>query len=318
MTFRTEINIPKSEIKLDYHDKVLLLGSCFSDNIGQKLLYHKWDAVVNPFGTIYNSYSINKLIDRVTKGMAFTKDEIQYNEVTQDYFHYDLHSDFNATSPDLVIEKANNTIAEVRSSLESISTIIITLGTSYIYHHNTLGMVSNCHKVPQKNFIKQLLPIQKQVEYIVNTISVLKKHNPSIKVILTVSPVRHIKEGLSNNNLSKSILRVACQEALQAIDNATYFPSYEAIIDDLRDYRFMSRDYIHPNEEAIDYIWNLFCNTYMDQNTIYLIDKISSIKKDLAHIHSNPSSSMALKHKQSTQTKINDLKEKYTFLSERF
>ncbi len=318
MTFHTEINISPSQVFIDHHQKILLIGSCFSDNIGQKLIYHKFEVIVNPFGTIYNIHSISKLIQRAINGEFFEKEEFLFNSLTETYYHFDLHSDFSSNNIDDILIESNDALECLSKQLLQLDKIVITLGTSYVFIHEKHGIVANCHKIPQKHFHKKLLSVEDQVSVFENLFSSIKIANIKVEYVLTVSPVRHIKEGLSNNNLSKSILRVTAQALVDKYDTVEYFPAYEIVIDDLRDYRFMKKDLIHPNEVAIEYIWDKFGDTYFDDKTRSLNGKIDSIQKDQDHRHRNPNSTIAIKHVENIKAKIKSLVKDDEIFKERF
>jgi hypothetical protein len=283
--FRTELIIPVSDQKINFKASIITLGSCFSDVIGNYLSENKFSTLVNPFGTVYNPISIfNLIVER-------TWDENKFVKSNGSIFHHDAHSSFFDDSE----KELKTRLVEVKSlAIEKIRTanwLIITFGTSIVYKlRDTDQVVSNCHKVPQINFTKHSLSMSEMIKGFKIFYDHIKLLNPSINLLLAVSPVRHIKDGLLENALSKSKLRMLCDEFQKQLTDVHYFPSYEIMMDDLRDYRFYKGDMIHPNEVAEHYIWELFQEVYFDSKTQQFIKEWKKIKDALAHKPFNPKS----------------------------
>ena len=271
-SYRTEINIQPSAQKIDHSHKIMTIGSCFSQVIGDRLVENKFNVQVNPIGTLFNPISIFKLLN------TGPLDEDGYLENNEMYFHYDLHSDLRAKD-----RKTLETIAGAKKQtcdafLNEASWLIITLGTAWVYERTSNNqIVANCHKVHQNEFKKRLLGMKEIVSAFDQLIVKLQKQNSKLKIILTVSPVRHIKDGLAENNLSKSILRVFCDYASQSHYGVFYFPSFEIMMDDLRDYRYFKEDLIHPNLTAESYIWEQFRESYFSETTSNIVNKWSKV-----------------------------------------
>ena len=309
MNFRTEINIPKAKNVIDYNSKIILLGSCFSDNIGEQFLYYKFNTLTNPFGVVFNPVSIEKLIFRSIQTALFTdKDFVFYNDKWQSL---DLHSNFSSVSLEESISRANKALLQTKEYLTTASHCIITLGTSWVYRSVTSNeIVANCHKIPQTKFQKELLSVTTIQKIIQSIISQIKIVNPNATIIFTISPVRHLKDGFVENNVSKSHLITALHSVLN-LKNVCYFPSYEIMLDDLRDYRFYKNDFLHPNDLAVTYIWNKFTASWFAENTDEIMKKVASVQKRLAHKPFNPNTENHQKFLDKLQRDIAVLKEEY-------
>jgi len=286
MQFRTKIPILQTDFKIDYNAKIVSLGSCFAVNIAEKFDYFKFENSCNPFGILFHPLAIEKLIDFAVSGKQFTdKDVFFHNER---WHCFDAHSDLSNSSKEDLIANLNAITTSLKLQLQSASHIIITYGTSWVYRNlesNTI--VANCHKVPQAAFSKEILSVETIEKSIQNTLDLIQKINPNVNFIFTVSPVRHLKDGFVENQLSKAHLITAIHQILQS---AIYFPSYEIMMDELRDYRFYAEDMIHPNSVAIDYIWQRFSETSISEESHSIMKEVETIQKGLAHRPFNPNS----------------------------
>lgn len=281
------------------------MGSCFSDNIGQKLITHKFSTCINPYGTIYNPYSIFR---NLHKSLSDGLDPENYLHTGSTFVHWDAHSVVSALDQDSFqqILRAQNRLS--RESLQQSRWMLITLGTAYIYNHRASGrIVANCHKIPQSEFHKSCLPVADIVDQYQKMLKSLLSVNPQIQIILTVSPVRHIRDGLVENNLSKSILLQAVHELVQLHENTHYFPAYEIMMDELRDYRFYKTDMIHPSQQAIDYIWSKFMATFVNESTRQFIRQWDQILKALEHRPFHPASDEHQQFLKATMKKLRQL-----------
>ncbi|BCY28391.1 GSCFA domain-containing protein [Flavobacterium okayamense] len=315
MLFRTEIPITKSDFLIDYHSKVLLLGSCFAENIGKKFNYYKFQTSVNPFGIIFNTVSLEKLIKRVVEKNYFTENDLFYHN---DLWHcYEVHSELSNTNKEEFLNNLNSIIDLTNKQITELTHCFITLGTSWVYRNNESSeIVANCHKVPQKEFTKELLSTKQIEESLQNIVTLIHSINPNVKFVFTVSPVRHIKDGFFENNVSKGNLFSAIQNILShRAESRCYFPSYEIVMDELRDYRFFEKDMLHPNQLAIDYIWEKLSFAYFSSETVKITHEIDSIQKGLAHKPFNPNTESHLKFVNNLQSKIKELNKKYHFLN---
>jgi hypothetical protein len=314
MQFRTQIPIPKSNYPLDYNSKIVSLGSCFAENMGDKFQYFKFQNTINPFGIIFNPVSIEKIIDKAIHATLFTeKDIFFYNER---WHCFDVHSDLSNSNKEELINNLNTIIKSTNQQISESSHFIITYGTSWVYRNiESDSIVANCHKVPQKQFKKELLSVEEIKESIANTLELIHSVNSNCNIIFTVSPVRHIKDGFVENQWSKANLISAIHSVLQVpISGAAYFPSYEIMMDELRDYRFYAEDMLHPNQIAIDYIWKRFKETTISETAYGTMDEVEGIQKSLSHKPFNPDSESHLKFESKVREKITKLENQYSFM----
>jgi len=311
MNFTTKIDIPKTQNPIDYNSKIVSLGSCFAENMGDKFQYFKFQSAINPFGIIFNSVSIEKIIGRVVNDVLFTEEDIFfYNER---WHCFEVHSDLSHSDKAEFVTNLNQILVETKRQLQEASHIIITYGTSWVYRNieqNTI--VANCHKVPQKQFAKELLSVETIKKSIEKTLSLIQSINPNCDFIFTVSPVRHLKDGFVENQVSKSHLLTAVYHVLK--ESATYFPSYEIMMDELRDYRFYAEDMLHPSQTAIDYIWERLRESTISETAYPTMDAVENIQKALQHRPFNPHSESHKKFESNLQSKIATLVAQYLFM----
>lgn len=282
MNFTTKIPISKSAHPIDYHSKIVSLGSCFAVNMAEKLDFFKFENTCNPFGIIFNPVSIEKLVYRITQQLFYTENDIFFHN--ESWHCYEAHSELSHSNKAAFLNSLNGIIEQANRQFRDASHLIITLGTSWVYRNiETNEIVANCHKVPQKQFKKELLSVEIIEQSIQNSISLIHNVNPNANFIFTVSPVRHIKDGFIENQVSKAHLIAALQTAISHLPSATYFPSYEIMMDELRDYRFYAEDMLHPSRVAIDYIWERFKETTILETAFSIMEEVETIQKGLAH-----------------------------------
>lgn len=275
--------------QIDYDSKILLLGSCFSENIGAKFAYYKLRSTVNPFGILFHPLAIEKLLIRAINKAYYNAGDLYFNN--EQWCCLDAHSKFNTSSKDALLAALNSQIDSTHKRLNSLTHIIITLGTSWVYRHIASdSTVANCHKLPQKQFKKELLSVPEIEASLEAAISLLKRVNPKITILFTVSPVRHLKNGFIENTRSKSHLHTAIHSLVASRKQIYYFPSYEIMMDELRDYRFYHSDMLHPNTLAIDYIWEKFKTVWFSENGIKVSELVASIQAKKSHRPFNKSS----------------------------
>jgi hypothetical protein len=285
MDFRTKIDIPKQNFEIDYNSKILLLGSCFTTQIGEILQDYKFNTVANPFGVLYNPYSIRNSIELLTTNKEFTtKDIIQTNptdKISQEkYASFFHHSSFARLSKEEFLENANEHLRKASQFLKAADTVIITLGTSWIYKLTENSMVvSNCHKRLSSEFTRERMTTSQVKQALENIINML----PDKKIIFTVSPIRHFKDGAHQNMLSKSTLLLAIDQVCQVVDRVDYFPAYEIVMDELRDYRFYAADMLHPSEVAIEYLWQRFREWCFSADANRATDEALRLRSRLNH-----------------------------------
>ncbi len=314
MNFRTNIQLQKERNPIDYNSKLLLIGSCFSEHIFQKLNYFKFNATSNPFGIIFNPIAIEKLVtNAINKKEYSEKDIFKLNER---WHCFDAHSDLSSNDKNKLLQNLNSAIKSTNKNLIEASHVIITLGTSWIYRFIEKGtIVGNCHKIPQKKFLKELLSVKKVIISLENMIALFKAINPEVNIIFTVSPVRHLKDGFVENSQSKAHLLTAIHQIIDKRNRLYYFPSYEIMLDDLRDYRFYNSDMLHPNEVAITYIWEQFQKVWVSENSATTMKEVETIQKGLAHKPFNPASEQHQKFLLDLQQKATKLQNQFPLIS---
>ncbi|UOB18558.1 GSCFA domain-containing protein [Abyssalbus ytuae] len=316
MKLQTIVPLNKEENQISYQSELLLIGSCFVLNMGSKFEYYKFKSVVNPFGIIFNPNAIDILVERAVNNKKFEEKDIFF--FNERWHCYEVHSDLSDVSKENLLHNLNQALDLLSYRLKKSTHIIITLGTSWVYRLNETGkLVANCHKVPQNNFTKHLLSTEEITENLENILNNVKNINNRAEVIFTVSPVRHLKDGFTENQASKSHLITALHEILNRKSgniNLTYFPSYEIMIDELRDYRFYKEDMVHPNSLAVNYIWEKFKAVWISESDFSTMEEVASIQKSLTHKPFNPESDQHKKFLKSLSEKIMYLQLKYPFI----
>ena len=311
MNFTTTIPISKSSNPIDYDSRIISLGSCFAQNIGEKFSYFKFQNTVNPFGIIFNPVSIENLISRVVNNQKFTENDIFFHN---DLWHcFEVHSELSHSDKTIFLDRLNQILSDFHLQIFKSTHFQITYGTSWVYRNKSSNsIVANCHKVPQSQFDKEILSVATIEKSIQNTIDLIQKVNPNCHFIFTVSPVRHIKDGFVENQRSKAHLISALHNFVTlSLSKCNYFPSYEIMMDELRDYRFYAEDMLHPSQTAIDYIWKRFSENYISEENYATMEEVCSIQKGLAHRPFNPNTA-------SHQKFLNTLKNKIVKLQEDF
>lgn len=307
MLFRTEIKINPLEQTFRYGDGLLFLGSCFADEVGAICKGMGFNALVNPFGVLYNPASIAHSVQRLHSGQAFSKGEIV--AVGDGMFCTFSHNTafWNSTETAL-LEQANQGLAEAHTHFLKSKWIVISLGTSWVFQEKeTQKVVSNCHKLPANHFERCFLSVEQSFQ---NLSAIVKQHSEK-QFVFTVSPLRHLKDGLHENQLSKAALLLAVDEVCKAFDNAHYFPAYEILLDELRDYRFYKEDMVHPTEQAVRYIWERFVDFAIDPKEKAAMKAVSELKPMLQHKPLFPESEAFKRFLQQKEKKINELKRDY-------
>jgi len=310
MQFRTQIPISKSNQPIDCNSKLVSLGSCFAVNMGEKFQYYKFQITTNPFGIIFNPVSIEKIVRRAVERQFFTEKDIFF--FNERWHCFDVHSELSHPNKEDFLQALNGLIQSTHQQLNDATHIIITYGTSWVYREKErFEVVANCHKLPQKNFDKDLLSVESIEKAIHNTINLIQKINPNCSFIFTVSPVRHIKDGFAENQLSKAHLISALHSSISKLATSNYFPSYEIMMDDLRDYRFYAPDMLHPNQTAIDYIWKLFAEAYITSESFSTMSVIENIQRSLSHRPFNENGEEHQKFLSNLQDKIKGIEAKF-------
>ena len=320
MKLQTQISLEKqSNSLIDYHSNILLLGSCFSENIGEKLEYFKFVNAQNPFGILFHPKAIEVLIEKGIHEEFYAADDLFFHN--EQWHCFDANSKLSASSKDVLLYNLNEQIRLVKQNTLKSTHIIITLGTSWVYRHiESNAIVANCHKVPQKQFKKELLSVEEITESLKYIISLVRSLNHNVSIVLTVSPVRHLKDGFIENTQSKAHLISAIHNLMDAqsmIGNSqlTYFPSYEIVMDELRDYRFYTEDMIHPNQTAINYIWERFKDVWIAEDALTTMEHVDVVQKGLRHRPFNSESKQHKKFLSNLNKKQTQLKAQYKHIT---
>lgn len=286
MRFRTEVEVKPFAEKIDHNSKIFSIGSCFADNMAGALCDAKFKVTSNPAGVLFNPASIHDSLIRFAENKSLTKNDLRSAGGT--WFSYDFHSSFNGTEPIGVLKNMNRSIECGHNALTDADWVIITFGTAWIYLLNEEGrVVANCHKQQASNFTRRRLSIEEIVDMYGE---LMRGALAGKKVVFTVSPVRHLGDGADENFLSKSILKVAVAEIVEQFGNAYYFPAYEILNDDLRDYRFYGEDMCHPSTQAVEYIRDKFFEAILSEQTMNILPQISKICKSCGHTPLNKES----------------------------
>ena len=298
-----------------HSDKMLLMGSCFSYNIGAKLRDAMVDVLVNPFGTIFNPLSIAGAVDKIIDNATIAGAELFMSGGV--WNSYDFHSRFSMASKDAALQRMNASIGEAHEHLKVCNTLVLTLGTAVVYRRRDTGeVVTNCHKVPQQEFTRRLASVEEITESLTRAVERLHEFNQALRILFTVSPIRHIADGLEMNSLSKAVLRVAVNNVVRQFKGfVEYFPAFEIVIDDLRDYRFYGADMVHPSDVAIEYIWQTFQATYFDDRSTQAIARCERVSKRLKHRPMSNNPDVVARFNADTQAVIANLKKEYPYIN---
>ena len=316
MEFRTTVKTGENRAWLHHSDHVMLLGSCFSDNIGGKMHGALFNAMVNPMGTLYNPMSIARGVQRLIDCEPVAgKDLFMQGGV---WNSYDFHSRYSLPDKQAAIDRMNSRIEQGHKALSAARLLTVTLGTAMVYRLKaTSEVVANCHKVPQHEFERKMATVQEMVQVLDDMVVRLRTFNPELRIILTVSPIRHIADGLDTNSLSKASLRVAIQEVVSRHrDYCDYFPAYEIMMDDLRDYRFYANDMVHPSDVAVEYIWQAFQATYLDDRSALAVARCERVHKRLQHRPMSTNRETVDRFNADTMSVVHNLIKEYPYLAE--
>ncbi|UKM64817.1 GSCFA domain-containing protein [Flavobacteriaceae bacterium GSB9] len=319
MKLQTQIPLKKqSENLIDYHADILLLGSCFSDNIGKKLDYFKFKNLKNPFGILFHPKAIENLVERALNEDTYSEKDIFF--LNEQWHCFDGHSKLSSVSKDELLGNLNSSIELMRQQIKHSTHVVITLGTAWVYRFNkTENIVANCHKVPQKEFSKELLSVEDISNSLKNISASIIKVNPKTTIIFTVSPIRHLKDGFVENSRSKAHLISGIYQFLNKnsstyLNQLFYFPSYEIMMDELRDYRYYAEDMLHPNQTAINYIWEKFLLVWMSSKALKTMEEVEHIQKGLQHKPFNPKSEAHLLFLQKLESEKQLIKSQFSHI----
>ena len=310
MKLYTTVHVTPSEKKIGYGDKILLLGSCFADNIGAKFEEHYFQTTINPFGTLYNPASIAKAVLDMgygPSGMGL----VEHNGLWHSMMH---HGSYSGVDKEEVIARCEESKIQMREALQQASVVIVTFGTAWVYEYEG-EVVANCHKLPANRFVRRRLTVDEIVDMWQPIIASM----PDKHWIFTVSPIRHIRDGLHENQVSKAILlqavdRLTSIQSNSLMGSKSYFPSYEIMLDELRDYRFYAEDMVHPSQVAVEYIWLRFVETYMTTDTQQEMRILHQLWRDRHHRFLHPDSPEAEQFAEHIKTRLQQLQPRYPWL----
>lgn len=315
MDFRTIIDIPVSDIRIKHSTRMMLFGSCFSENIGMKLTQSNFSVDLNPFGILYNPFSISTAMWRLLSAMPFSENDLVYNNgIYHSWMH---HGCFSDSDRNVCLQNISDRFHKAVENIKETELFLITFGSAFAYRWNENGeIVGNCHKFPSNLFSRIRLSVEEITQEWEKLIVTLKMNRPDVKFLFTVSPVRHWKEGAHENQLSKSILHLAIDNLQRLFPgNVYYFPAYEVMIDDLRDYRFYNADMMHPSAVAVDYIWHLFANAFFSSETKKINEEWEPVRKALEHRPLYPGTEAHNKFVKETISKLERFTQKYPGIS---
>lgn len=305
-SYRTELNFT-SDLTFRHDQSFLFLGSCFSENMGAKMEAGGFNTRINPLGILYNPLALTRTLERYMQRTLITQDELFLHDGL--FRHFDTHGSLAGTDQEMVLTAINDHIQSAHLHLSNTDVLIVTLGTAWVYDHQSGKIaVGNCHKVPGTEFQKRKLGVNEIVSEVSLIMERLHEFRPSLQVIFSISPVRHLKDGFTENQWSKSTLNVAVHEIIRRYEFAHYFPAYEMMMDDLRDYRFYANDLLHPSSLAIDHIWHQVQQAYMNDETRSIIKKFESAEKALRHRPLHHSAERQLEWMERNLTLIQELK----------
>ncbi len=312
MKLQTQVPLDVAKKALGYDSHTLSLGSCFAEHIGKKLQYYKYRSVLNPFGILFHPLAIENLITRAMAEKEYTKADIFF--LNERWHCFDGHSVLSSATEAALLDKLNHGLQQTRQLIIGASHILITFGTAWVYRNNTSGaVVANCHKVPQKQFAKELLSLDEVASSLERIIKLVHTNNPQVQLVFTVSPVRHLKDGFVENQQSKAHLIAAVHKVLKK-ESISYFPSYEIMMDELRDYRFYAEDMVHPNDLAISYIWEKFKESWVDKKAYPVMERVGEVQRGLNHRPFDPNSAQHIAFIKSLKEKMDVLKQSYTYM----
>ncbi len=314
MKLQTNIPLNKQQHNLiDYQSNILLLGSCFVENIGDKFNYFKFQSLQNPLGILYHPKAIENLILNAINEKVYDEDDIFYHN--ERWHCFDAHSDLSSPSKEELISNLNDGIKQTNQQINKSTHIIITLGTAWAYRFiETDTIVANCHKVPQKKFLKEIQSVKSIIKSLEAIIELIKSVNQKVSILFTVSPIRHIKDGFVENTQSKSHLISAIHQVVESRNNSHYFPSYEIMMDELRDYRFYAEDMLHPNKTAINYIWERFQSVWISSETTQTMEEVDTVQKGLNHKPFNPEGELHQAFLQDLELKKSKLQNQFSHI----
>jgi len=312
--FQIAVSLPKNESPIAHREQVLLTGSCFTEHIGKRLEQIKMAAMINPNGILFNPLSVARALQSYIDEQMYSPNDLFLQD---EIWHcWDFHSRFSHTDPEQTLRQMNDSVMQAAQFIRQTDRLIITLGSAYQYYLKQENIpVANCHRAPGTWFEKRLLSIETITETLGNVLSNLQKIRPELSIILTISPVRHLRDGIVENNRSKARLIEAVHLLTESIPACSYFPAYELVIDVLRDYRFYDIDMAHPNYAATQFVWEQFSNTYFGADMQQLADQLQDIATAFNHRPRFPETSAHENFLKSYREKVERLAKDYPYIN---
>lgn len=313
ISFRTEISPVSYPFHISHSDSIMLVGSCFVENIGAMMKEAKFNVAINPYGILYNPLSISKSIKEILTCKVYGEEDIFCHDGLWHSFMH--HGSFSCPDKNECLEKINISIRHASDFLKSADYMFLTFGTAFVYRYGN-EVVSNCHKIQEKKFCREIASVSEMTEEMSDMILCLKEYNSKLKIICTVSPIRHIRDGLHQNQISKASLLLMINELSERFNDILYyFPAYEIVMDDLRDYRFYADDLVHVSNSAIQYIWNIFCDSMFSKGTKEMIGECRKIAASLNHRPLHPDSNEYVRFVSGIKDRIDKIVSKYDNLN---
>ena len=289
MNLQTKITVAAPDFLIDYNSRLMMLGSCFAENMGSKFSYYKFDVDVNPCGIIYNPLSVANVLRLIVEGKQFEKSDLR--QVGGKWVSLYHHGAFSSTDPDECLRRINDRLTKATGELRTLDLLVITWGTAWVYRYTRENIVvSNCHKIPSQEFERSRLSVEDIVKEYLVLIGRLREIKPGLRILFTVSPIRHWKDGAHGNQLSKATLLLAIDRLREELQHVYYFPAYEIVLDELRDYRFYADDMLHMSGFTVDYIWERFLYSFISPEVLGLMNQIGRVNKGVAHRPFDPQS----------------------------
>ncbi len=289
MNLQAKTTVAAPDFLIDYNSRLMMLGSCFAENMGSKFSYYKFDVDVNPCGIIYNPLSVANVLRLIVEGKQFEKSDLR--QVGGKWVSLYHHGAFSSTDPDECLRRINDRLTKATGELRTLDLLVITWGTAWVYRYTRENIVvSNCHKIPSQEFERSRLSVEDIVKEYLVLIGRLREINPGLRILFTVSPIRHWKDGAHGNQLSKATLLLAIDRLREELQHVYYFPADEIVLDELRDYRFYADDMLHMSGFTVDYIWERFLYSFISPEVLGLMNQIGRVNKGVAHRPFDPQS----------------------------
>ena len=314
MELYTHVDLPNDFPRITHRDRLMLLGSCFASHMGERLSRGKFCCDVNPYGVLYNPLSISAALREMVAGKVYTADGLFFHNGC---WHSPMHhGDFSSSSAEETLRRINMRLQQASDTVRQLDWLLLTLGTAWVYEDRETGsIVGNCHKLPERCFVRRRLSVDEIVRDYVSLFSGLFARLPHLRVLFTVSPIRHVRDGLHANQLSKATLLLAVEQICQAFPGQVfYFPAYEIVLDELRDYRFYADDLVHPSGKAVDYVWERFVKVCVSSESLQIMEESENISRMLQHKPFRPESEEYKRFLGQIVLKIERLNGKYPYL----